>query len=83
MERRAFLAASTAAALTSSDALAGGVPAAQAGAAARLPGPVHILPGRYSGAAASALHASDSQLVNPAAGRGAGHAMIAAWVPYP
>ncbi len=78
MERRAFLAASTAAALTSSEALAAGGAAAQTGSGARLP----ILElRRYrlrNGALAARFAAYAKDTLVPALGR-AGLAPVGAW----
>ena len=78
MERRAFLAASTAAALTSTEALAGGAAAAQAGASAR---PQILELRRYrlrQGALAARFAAYAKDALVPALGR-AGLASVGAW----
>jgi len=78
MERRAFLAASTAAALTSSDALAGGTAAAQAGTPPR---PQILELRRYrlrQGALAARFAAYAKDALVPALGR-AGLAPVGAW----
>ena len=78
MERRAFLAASTAAALTSSNATAGGTPAAQAGSGAR---PQILELRRYrlrNGTLATRFAAYAKDALVPALGR-AGLAPIGAW----
>jgi hypothetical protein len=79
MERREFLAASTAAALTSSNALAGGTPAAAAGAGAR---PQVLELRRYrlrNGALAARFAAYAKDALVPALGR-AGLAPVGAWI---
>jgi hypothetical protein len=78
MERRAFLAASTTAALTSPGALAGAAPAAQGGAAAR---PQVLELRRYrlrQGALAARFAAYAKDALVPALGR-AGIAPVGAW----
>jgi hypothetical protein len=78
MERRAFLAASTAAAVTSADALAAGAGAAQGGAASR---PQVLELRRYrlrNGALASRFASYAKDALVPALGR-AGLAPIGAW----